>query len=149
MTSKYSDDAARLRLAVARIARHLRAVDASPALTPTQMSVLSTVVRQGPLGLSLLAETEGVDAPSLSRSVSRLEERGLCRRLQDAADRRAVVVEATVAGKRLHGRLRAARADALQARLAGLTAGERELLHDALPVLEAVADALKRQRVQA
>jgi DNA-binding MarR family transcriptional regulator len=146
MTSKYDGDAARLRLAVARVGRHLRAVDASAALTPTQMSLLSTVVRHGPLGLSLLSEAEGVDAPSLSRSVSRLEEQGLLRRLPDPADRRAVLVEATAAGKRLQARLRAARADALQAQLAALSSGERDRLHEALPVLEALADGLKQQR---
>lgn len=138
-----------MRLAVARIARHLRVVDTSSALTPTQMSLLSTVARGGPLGLSRLSELEGVDASSLSRSVSRLEEQGLFRRRPDPDDRRAVLVEATAAGKRLHSRLRAARADALQAQLAGLLEGERDHLHDALPVLEAVADALKRQRAGA
>ena len=146
MTSKYSGDATRLRLVVARISRHLRAVNASLALTPTQMSVLSTVVRRSSLGLSQLSELEGIDAPTLSRSVSRLEEQGLCRRLPDPIDRRAVIVEATAAGRRLHGRLRAARADALQVQLAELGVEQRGVLHEALPVLEAVADALKRQR---
>lgn len=149
MASKYRDDAARLRLAVARISRHLRAVDVSPALTPTLASLLSTVVRNGRLGLSELSELEGVDAPTLSRAVSRLEERGFVRRLPDPDDRRAVMVEATAAGKRLLQRLRAARADALHARLAELGEDERRLLHDALPVLEAVADALKQQRTRA
>jgi DNA-binding MarR family transcriptional regulator len=149
MSSKYQDDAARLRLAVARISRHLRAVDDSSALSPTQASLLSTVVRGGRLGLSQLAELEGLDAPTLSRAVSRLEERGLVRRLPDPDDGRAVTAEPTAAGKRLHQRLRAARADALQARLAELEADERRRIHDALPALEAVADALKRQRVGA
>lgn len=147
MTSKYQEDAPRLRLAVARISRHLRAVDDSSALSPTQASLLSTVVRGGPLGLSQLADLEGLDAPTLSRAVSRLEQRGLVRRRPDPDDGRAVTAEATAAGKRLQQRLRAARADALQARLAELDAAERRSLHDALPVLEAVADALKRQRV--
>ena len=149
MSSKDSDDAVRLRLVVARISRHLRAVDASSALTPTQASLLSTVVRRGRLGLSDLSELEGIDAPTLSRGVSRLEEQGLVRRLPDPDDRRAVMVEATAAGKRLQARLRAARADVLQARLGELGDDERSRLHDALPVLEAVADALKRQRARA
>jgi DNA-binding MarR family transcriptional regulator len=150
MTSNYrDDDASRLRLAVARISRHLRAVDVSSALTPTQASLLSTVVRGGRLGLSELSALEGVDAPTLSRAVSRLEEQGLFRRLPDPDDGRAVTVEATAAGKRLQQRLRAARADALQARLGEFGEEERRLLHDALPVLEAVADALKQQRTRA
>lgn len=148
MTDKYSEDAARLRLVVARISRHLRAVDASSALTPTQGSLLSTVVRDGPLRLSRLSELEGIDAPTLSRAVSRLEQQGLVRRLPDPDDRRAVLVEATGRGKRLQQRLRAARADALQGRLAELGPERRRLLHAALPVLEQVADALKAQRVR-
>ncbi len=149
MASKYNDDASRLRLAVARISRHLRAVDASSALTPTQASLLSTVARGGRVGLSELSELEGVDPPTLSRAVSRLEEQGLFRRLPDPDDRRAATVEATAAGKRLQRRLRAARADSLRARLAELGEDERSLLHEALPALEAVADALKRQRAGA
>jgi DNA-binding MarR family transcriptional regulator len=117
------------------------------ALSPTQASLLSTIVRGGPLGLSQLAEVEGLDAPTLSRAVSRLEQRGLVRRRPDPNDGRAVTAEATAAGKRLQQRLRAARADALQERLAELDADELRRLHDALPVLEAVADALKRRRV--
>jgi DNA-binding MarR family transcriptional regulator len=147
MTSKYRDDATRLRLALARIARHLRAVDDS-SLSPTQASLLSTVVRDGRIGLSALAEAEGLDAPTLSRAVSRLEQRGLFRRLPDPDDGRAVTVEATAAGKKLQQRLRAARADALQARLVELDATERRSLHEALPVLESVADALKRQKAR-
>jgi DNA-binding MarR family transcriptional regulator len=147
MTSKYEDDASRLRLAVARIARHLRAVDDS-SLTPTQASLLSTVVRGGRIGLSALSEIEGVDAPTLSRAVSRLEERGLFRRLPDPADGRAVTVEATAAGKRLQEQLRAARADALQALLGELDDVGRRRLHEALPVLESVADGLKRQKAR-
>lgn len=148
MTSKYKDDAARLRLAVARIARHLRAVDDS-SLSPTQASLLSTVVRGGRIGLSSLAEIEGVDAPTLSRVVSRLEQRGLFRRLPDPDDGRAVTVEATAAGKRLQQQMRAARADALQARLVELGAEERRSLHEALTVLETIADALKQQKARA
>ncbi len=147
MTSKYQDDAARLRLVVARIARHLRAVDDS-SLSPTQASLLSTVVRGGSIGLSALSEIEGVDAPTLSRVVSRLEQRGLFRRLADPDDGRAVIVEATAAGRKLQQRLRAARADALQVRLGELDGAGRRSLHEALPVLESIADALKRQKAR-
>jgi DNA-binding MarR family transcriptional regulator len=148
MTNNYSEDAARLRLVVARIARHLRAVDSS-ALSPTGASLLSTVVRSGRVGLSALSELEGLDAPTLSRAVTRLEDEGLFRRRPDPVDGRAVTVEATAAGKRLHKRLVAARADALRTLLAGLDTDSRRALHQALPTLEAVADGLKQRRVRA
>jgi len=149
MASNVEDDAARLRLIVVRIARHLRAIDASSALTPTQASLFSTVVRRGPLGLTALSELEGVAAPSLSRAVARLERQGLVRRRPDPSDGRAVIVEATPAGTRLMRELRAARDDALRVRLSELDEAERRLLHAALPVLETVADDLKRSRLQA
>ena len=149
MSSKYSDDdAARLRLGVARLARHLRAVDAASSLTPTQASLLSTIVRRGPLGLSDLAAVEGIDAPTLSRAVARLEEQGLVRRRPDPSDRRAVTVEPSAPGRKLLQRLRAERNDALRARLAELGDDERRLLHDALPVLETLADALRKERAR-
>lgn len=90
----------------------------------------------------------GVDAPTLSRAMSRLEQQGLVRRLPDPDDRRAVIVEATGRGRRLQQRLRAARADALQVGLAELDPEPRRLLHAALPVLELVANALKAQRAR-
>lgn len=141
-----ADDAARLRLAVARLARHLRAAQPASSLTPTQESLLSTVVRGGRLGLSELTRIEGVDAPTLSRAVAALERKRLFRRRPDPNDGRAATVEATAAGKRLHEQRRAARNDALRARLSDLDAGERQLIHAALPVLESLADALKLQR---
>lgn len=152
MASKFNladtaaEDAPRLRLVVARLGRHLRAVEPESALTPTQESLLSTVVRRGRLGLSEVARIEGLDAPSVSRAVAALERRGLFRRLPHPSDGRAATVEATAAGRRLHERRRAARNDTLRAQLAKLDAGERDLIHAALPVLESLADALKLQR---
>lgn len=115
-------------------------------MTPTQASLLATVVHSGRLRLSALAELEGLDAPTLSRAVSRLERRGLFRRRPDPHDGRAVTVEATAAGKRLQKSLLAARADALQALLVELGAERRHVLHEALPTLETVADGLKQRR---
>lgn len=138
-------DAARLRQSLARLWRHLRAADASSELTPTQASLLSTVVRRGRLGLSELSRIEGLNAPMLSRAVARLEGRGLFRRRIDPHDRRAATVEPTPAGVRLLQRLRSERNDVLRARLALLSEEERRLLHDALPVLETLAEGLKQE----
>jgi DNA-binding MarR family transcriptional regulator len=90
-----------------------------------------------------------VDAPTLSRAVGRLEDKGLVRRKRDPKDGRAVTVEPSAAGKKLLQRLREARNDVLCGRLRELDAGERRLLHAALPVLEALADAVKQERVRA
>ena len=136
-------EAIRLRQAIARLARRLRANDAASGLTPTQGSVLSTVVRHGPVGLSELSRIEGVNPTMLSRAVAALEEAGLVQRQVDARDRRAAIVGPTLLGERLWRRLRAERNDVLHARLAQLDDGERRLLIEALPVLETLAERLR------
>src|SRR5574341_2207842 len=86
-----------LRLAVTRLARRLRQqtdVDASP----TQVAVLSTIERRGPISLGDLAARERVRPPTVTAAVGRLEERGLVVRHPDPDDRRVVRVEITAAG---------------------------------------------------
>lgn len=53
---------------------------------------------EGPLSLSGLAETVGVDAPYATLIVDALEERGLVERRPDPADRRRKLVTLTAAG---------------------------------------------------
>lgn len=139
-------DVARLRLTVARLARSLRAGDAASGLTPTQSSLIATVDRKGPIGLSDLARCEGVNPTMLSRAVARLEEAGLFHRATDPDDRRAATVELTPGGRKLLRRLRDGRNDALRAQLAELSPAELRRLAAALPVLEQLADRLKAAR---
>ena len=67
----------RLGVAVARLARGFRSTSSAHGLSPSQLSVLSTVVRAGPVGVSELAAGEGLNPTLLSRVVGRLEEQGL------------------------------------------------------------------------
>src|SRR5690606_1403261 len=69
------DELTRLRLAVLRLARRLRQEHAGD-LTPSQLSALSCVEREGPLSLRDLAEMERVQPPSISRIVGSLEGEG-------------------------------------------------------------------------
>ena len=73
------DSATRLRATLGRLARRLRPTEAGAAagLTPTRVSILLTVVRAGPIGLSALAEAEGLNPTMLSRAISRLVDAGL------------------------------------------------------------------------
>src|SRR5947209_14575939 len=91
------DTAARLRVAIGRLSRRLRTTAAGSAagLTPTKISVLLTVVRDGPIRLSALAESESLNPTMLSRVIAHLVDAGLLARTSDDGDRRAAWVEAT------------------------------------------------------
>ena len=138
--------AARLRTAVGRLARRIRRTRAGAELTSAETAVLATTARHGPLGLSWLAREEGMNPTMLSRVVWRLEDAGLLARRPDPRDRRAALVEATPAGRRLHELIRAERTDALSKLIEQLGDDERRALESALPVLEQLARDLKDGR---
>ena len=83
------DDAvARLRAAVGRLERRLNSASLDVGLTPTQMSVLNAIARQGPVGVGDLATAENLNPTMLSRVVGKLESAGLISRTPDPDDRR-------------------------------------------------------------
>jgi len=137
------DAGVRLRAAVGRLARRLRETKAGSGLTPTQISVLFTVVRCGPLSLTELAEREALNPTMLSRVLGGLCEAGLTRRTTDTADRRVAVAEATAAGRRLRARIQHERSVALAAHLAALEPAARAAILDAIPALETLAERLR------
>jgi len=133
---------ARLRAAIGRLSRRLRPTVAGSGLTPSEISVLFTVVRGGPLGLSELAELESLNATMLSRITSQLSARALIVRSPDPDDRRSVIVAATAAGRRMRERIHRERERALSEHIDGLSEDERVALWDALPALEQLAERL-------
>jgi len=141
-----AETAARLRTAVGRLARRIRPTRVGAELTLTEATVLATTARNGPVGLSWLAREEGMNPTMLSRVVWRLEDAGLLARRPDPRDRRAALVDATPAGRKLHEKIRAERADALSQLIEHLGVAEREALDAALPVLEQLARDLKDRR---
>jgi DNA-binding MarR family transcriptional regulator len=142
------DDVARLRIALARISRHLDRHARGDALTRTQTSVLGTVVRLGPLRISELAEVEGINPTMLSRIVAKLEYSGLLHRRPDPADGRAALVEITEEGRAVGLRLRAERTKLLTGHLTTMPGGHADDLLAALPALEALATALDPARTE-
>jgi DNA-binding MarR family transcriptional regulator len=142
------ETAARLRIAVGRLSRRLRTTSAGSAagLTPTRISVLLTVVRDGPIRLSELATAESLNPTMLSRVIADLVDAGLLARVSDDGDRRAAWVKATAAGRRLAERMRRERTDALNEALEGLAPADRRQLEQALPALEGLAEQLKDRR---
>jgi DNA-binding MarR family transcriptional regulator len=138
-------DIPRLRHLIGKLSRRLRTIDAESGLTPTQSSVLGTVVRFGRMRLSDVAREEGINATVLSRSIGTLESRGLVRRIVDEQDRRAASLEPTPAGKRVVRRVRDARSDVLRGQIDLLEASDRQRLAEVVPVLELLVDRLNER----
>jgi DNA-binding MarR family transcriptional regulator len=139
---------ARLRAVIGRLSRRLRPTPTAVAagLTPTRISVLLTVVREGSVRLSDLASSEAINPTQLSRTIAQLTQDGLVARSPDEGDRRAAWVKATPAGKKLAERIRRERTDALNVALEGLSGEERERILSALGALEELAERLTGER---
>jgi DNA-binding MarR family transcriptional regulator len=134
-----ADAADRLRAAIGKVSRRLRTTVTGAGLTPSQTSVLFTVVRRGPLGLSDLAETEAMNPTMVSRITAQLCELGLIQREPRADDRRAATVVATAAGRRLRQRVHVERARVLSEYVQELEEDQRAALLRAIPALELLA----------
>jgi DNA-binding MarR family transcriptional regulator len=136
--------AARLRLAIVRIARRLRQEGAGAVgeLTPTATSALATVERHGPLTPSELAEIERVKRPTATRTLGALIEAGLVDRAPDPADGRSALVSATAEGRERLRRLRGRKNAYLARRM-------RDLPDPDLRALERAAEVLERMLTEA
>jgi DNA-binding MarR family transcriptional regulator len=130
--------AARLRLSATRLARILRQ-QADLGLTPSQITALATVGREGPLTLGALADTEHVTPPSMTKVVERLEGLGLIERRADPVDRRRVLAAVTPAGEAALATARARKDALLSTRIAELDPDELARLAAALDVLDRLA----------
>ena len=119
-------------------------LETAAGLTPTKTSVLLTVVREGPIRVSDLADSEGINPTQLSRTIGHLLETGLVERSADEGDRRAAWVKPTAAGKRIAERIRRERTDALNVALEGLDSSERGQIVAALDSLERLAEQLRQ-----
>jgi len=132
--------AARLRLSATRLARRLRQ-EADAGLTPSQLSALAVIEREGPLTLGALADHEKVAPPSITKVVAKLESIGLVARAVGPGDRRFVRVALTAAGRTLLEDSRRRKTAWLTGRIRELGPGERERLAAALDVLDALLSA--------
>ncbi|HEY4376015.1 MAG TPA: MarR family transcriptional regulator [Acidimicrobiales bacterium] len=130
------DLTARLRVGLTRIGRKLRHQAASD-LTPSQLSALAAVNRQGPLTLGHLADFEHVAPPSITKVVDNLESRGLVERQPDPTDRRVRHVSITATGEDLLAHTRARKDAWLATQLAELDPDQLARLAGGLEILEA------------
>ncbi|SER22446.1 MarR family winged helix-turn-helix transcriptional regulator [Microlunatus flavus] len=128
-----------LRPVVMQLARRLRQVRADAVeLTPTQLSAMGVLARQDDQPIGALAAAEKVAAPSMTRTVNALEERGLVVRTPDPTDRRQSRVSLTPTGRDLLLANRRRRSEWLAQRIAELDPDDREVLRRAVGVLEKI-----------
>jgi DNA-binding MarR family transcriptional regulator len=142
------DTADRLRIAVGKLSRRLRATEAGQraGLTPAKGSALLNVDRRGPMRLAELAAAEGLNPTMLSRMVAELVDAGLVERWTDADDRRSAWVRVTDRGHELAQQMRAQRTAAVEAAIAELDPEGRRAIERALPALEELIEQLGRER---
>ena len=128
----------RLQLAITRLARLLRQ-EVHAELTPSQISVLSTIRRCGPMTLGDLAETERVAPPSVTRMVDRLAADGFVERIPDPDDRRVCRVAVTARAEAMVAEARRHKAAWLSEHMAELGARDQKRLKAAVGAIEELA----------
>jgi DNA-binding MarR family transcriptional regulator len=122
-----------------RLARVLRQ-KAQDSITPSQLSALVSIERDGPVTLGELAALESVQPPTMTRIVAGLEEQGLVQREVDPSDRRISRVRMTSQARKLLERNRSRKTAYLASRLRGLSAEELEVLARAAGLLERMTE---------
>ncbi|KKW63115.1 MarR family transcriptional regulator [Mycolicibacterium elephantis] len=136
--------AGELQRVLARVFSVLRRSDTNRAdagdLTLAQLSILLTLLDQGPLRMTDLAAHERVRTPTTTVAIRRLEKLGLVKRSRDPSDLRAVLVDITPEGRAQHQEALAARRAHLATLLGKLSPEDLETLTKAIAPLERLAE---------
>ncbi|WP_405795860.1 MarR family winged helix-turn-helix transcriptional regulator [Streptomyces sp. NBC_01506] len=138
-----SESAARaareIRVVFSRMRRRMRETYDPGDLTPSQMSLLSRLDKDGEASVSDLAAAERVRHQSVAAHVGTLVERGLVSRRQDADDGRRQLVFVTDSGHEfLEDRRRAGESWLTRALEDECTEEERRALLEAVALLERI-----------
>jgi DNA-binding MarR family transcriptional regulator len=108
----------------------------------SQCYALEALIRRGPSTLNALAAELSLDKSTASRVVSALRRKGYVGRTAHPVDARAVLLDVTSAGRRLHERVRADRIAERTQLLAAFPPEVRDGIADAV---RRVADATRRR----
>jgi DNA-binding MarR family transcriptional regulator len=127
--------AARFRTALIPLTRALR-TQVEGDMTPSLMSALATVAREGPVTLGDLAGAEKVTPPMATKLANGLEERGLVERTQGVDDRRIFRLALAPKGRAVLDRAATRRNAWLARRLKDLSEDELAQLAAAVEVIE-------------
>ncbi len=132
--------ASELRVSVMRLRRRLVA-ERHPdnELSMSQMAVLGQLFRNGDQCVGDLASAEGVQPPSMTRTVKTLEAGGYVSRRPHDTDGRQVVISISEQGTATVRADRARRDAWLTRRLAELTPEQRGVLRQAAPILDSLS----------
>jgi DNA-binding MarR family transcriptional regulator len=131
----------RIRSAVVRLSRRLRAERPADALAPTKISVLAQLWRNGEMCAGDLADLERIQPQSLTRTLAALADDGLIARRPDPLDRRQAVIGITEQGlAALSQDMQARELWLAKAMDIHLTEAERQLLADAAELMDRLAD---------
>ncbi|MGV0660992.1 MarR family winged helix-turn-helix transcriptional regulator [Mycolicibacterium pulveris] len=136
--------AGELQRVLSRVFSVLRRSDTNRAeagdLTLAQLSILLTLLDQGPLRMTDLAAHERVRTPTTTVAIRRLEKLGLVKRSRDPSDLRAVLVDITPEGRAQHQEALATRRAYLATLLGKLSPEDLEMLTKAIGPLERLAE---------
>jgi DNA-binding MarR family transcriptional regulator len=128
--------AAGIRMVCGKLKRRLREHGGRSDLTPSQISVLLRLERDGSATVSSLARAEGMRPQSMSAVVTSLQEAGLVRGTPDPSDGRQTLISLTRKCLKSLQEGRAARQDWLTTTISQkLSAQEQEKLQRALELL--------------
>ncbi len=133
-----------LQRVLSRVFSVLRRSDTSRTdagdLTLAQLSILLTLLEQGPMRMTDLAAHERVRTPTTTVAIRRLEKLGLVKRSRDPSDLRAVLVDITPEGRAQHQEALEVRRAHLASLLAKLSPEDLETLTKAIEPLGRLAE---------
>lgn len=136
-----ADLAAQLRTILSRLKRRLREQGGREDLTPSQVSVLLRLEKEGAATVSGLARAEGMRPQSMSSIVTSLQDAGLVRGIPDLNDGRKTLMSLSERCVKLLKESRAAKQDWLTAIIEQrLSAQEQRKLSKTLELLSRLAE---------
>jgi MarR family 2-MHQ and catechol resistance regulon transcriptional repressor len=94
-----------IRLVLGRAAKAIERIDrdsiAGTGITVRDFSILEALLHKGPLPINTIGEKVLLTSGSMTAAASRLEEKGLIKRIQDPSDGRCFYLHLTKIGRRL------------------------------------------------
>lgn len=132
--------AASLRVALVRLGRRMRREQGDEALSLHHMSALGAIQQLEEPTLARIAACEGVQPPSMVKTLQQLESLGYIVRHAHPTDGRMQVLRISDKGDSMIGELRKRRNRALAEALDRLSDEERDIVERAVPILERLSE---------